>query len=133
MKLNPDLIRDILIAVSESLVPDEYGDIPPIYPIELTETKLSQYSRNETLYWIRQLMDSEILIAGRKYVDEPLPRIKDLSLAGYQFIENTSKSAIWKEIRPQLISTVFSNLPGFIRSAIELSSKLIIKYSNIHL
>lgn len=133
MKLNPDLIRDILIAVSESLVPDEYGDIPPIYPIELTETKLSQYSRNETLYWIRQLMGSEILIAGRKYVDEPLPRIKDLSLAGYQFIENTSKSAIWKEIRPQLISTVFSNLPGFIRSAIELSSKLIIKYSNIHL
>ncbi len=133
MKLNPDLIRDILIAVSESLVPDEYGDIPPIYPIELAETKLSQYSRNETLYWIRQLMDSEILIAGRKYVDEPLPRIKDLSLAGYQFIENTSKSAIWKEIRPQLISTVFSNLPGFIRSAIELSSKLIIKYSNIHL
>lgn len=133
MKLNPDLIRDILIAVSESLVPDEYGDIPPIYPIELTETKLSQYSRNETLYWIRQLMDCNIIIKGKKYIDEPLPRIKDLSFAGYQFIENTSKSAIWKEIRPQLISTVFSNLPGFIRSAIELSSKLIIKYSNIHL
>ena len=103
MKLNPDLIRDILIAVSESLVPDEYGDIPPIYPIELTETKLSQYSRNETLYWIRQLMDCNIIIKGKKYIDEPLPHIKDLSLAGYQFIENTSKPAIWEKIRTQLI------------------------------
>lgn len=133
MTFNPDQIRDILIAVSESLTPSEDGSVSPIYPIDLVQDKLSSYPRNETLYWIRQLMDSEILIAGRKYVDEPLPRIKDLSLAGYQFIENTSKSAIWKEIRPQLISTVFSNLPGFIRSAIELSSKLIIKYSNIHL
>lgn len=125
MKLNPDLIRDILIAVSESLVPDEYGDIPPIYPIELTETKLSQYSRNETLYWIRQLMDCNIIIKGKKYIDEPLPHIKDLSIAGYQFIENTSKPAIWEKIRTQLIEMAISNLPGVIRYAIEAGSALI--------
>lgn len=125
MKLNPDLIRDILIAVSESLIPDEYGDISPIYPIELTETKLSQYSRNETLYWIRQLMDCDIIIKGKKYIDEPLPRIKDLSLAGYQFIENTSKPAIWKKIRTQLIEMAISNLPDIIRYAIEAGSALI--------
>lgn len=125
MKLNPDLIRDILIAVSESLVPDEYGDIPPIYPIELTETKLSQYSRNETLYWIRQLMDCNIIIKGKKYIDEPLPHIKDLSLAGYQFIENASKPAIWEKNRTQLIEMAISNLPGVIRYAIEAGSALI--------
>lgn len=125
MKLNPDLIRDILIAVSESLIPDEYGDISPIYPIELTETKLSQYSRNETLYWIRQLMDCDIIIKGKKYIDEPLPRIKDLSLAGYQFIENTSKPAIWKKIRTQLIEMAISKLPDIIRYAIEAGSALI--------
>ena len=78
-------------------------------------------------------MDSEILIVGKKYIDEPIPHIKDLSLAGYQFIENASKSAIWEEIRPRLISTAFSCLPSFIQSAIELGGKLIVKYSNIHL
>ena len=132
MKLNPDLIRDILIAVSESLVPDEYGDIPPIYPIELTETKLSQYSRNEALYWIRQLMDCNIIIKGKKYIDEPLPHIKDLSLAGYQFIENTSKPAIWEKIRTQLIEMAISNLPGVIRYAIEAGSALISQRPDIH-
>lgn len=130
---NPDQIRDILIAVSELLIPDEDGFISPIYPIDLVQDKLSSYPRNETLYWIRQLMDSEILIVGKKYIDEPIPHIKDLSLAGYQFIENASKSAIWKQIRPRLISTAFSCLPSFIQSAIELGGKLIAKYSNIHL
>lgn len=125
MKLNPDLIRDILIAVSESLIPDEYGNISPIYPIELTETKLSQYSRNETLYWIRQLMDCDIIIKGKKYIDEPLPHIKDLSLTGYQFIESTSKPAIWEKIRTQLIEMTISNLPDIIRYAIEAGSALI--------
>ena len=57
---NPDQIRDILIAVSELLIPDEDGFISPIYPIDLVQDKLSSYPRNETLYWIRQLMDSEI-------------------------------------------------------------------------
>ena len=133
MKLDPNLIRDILIAISESLSPDEDGLVTQIYPIDLIETKLSHYSRNEALYWIRQLMDSRILIAGSKYIDEPIPHIKDLSLAGYQFIENTSKSSIWKEIRPQLISVAFSNLPSFIQYATELSGKLISKCSDIHL
>lgn len=132
MKFNPDLIRDILAAVSESLSPDENGFVTEIYPIDLAENISSDYSQNEILYWIRQLMDSEILIAGRKYVDEPIAHIKDLSLEGYQFIENTSKPTIWKEIRPQLISMAFSNLPSFIRYAIKFGGDLLSKCSNIH-
>lgn len=127
MKFDPNLIRDILTAISNSLSPDEDGLLSQIYPIDLAESELSNYPRNEILYWIRQLMDSGILIEGTKYIDEPISHIKDLSLTGYQFIENTSKSSIWKEIRPQLISIAFSNLPGFIQCAIELSGKLISK------
>ena len=103
MKFDPNLIRDILISVSESISPDEYGFVSQIYPVDIAQNKLSDYSQNEVLYWIRQLMNSGILIEGSKYVDEPISHIKDLSLAGYQFIENTSKSSVWKEIRPQLI------------------------------
>lgn len=133
MKFDPNLIRDILISVSESISPDEYGFVSQIYPVDIAQNKLSDYSQNEVLYWIRQLMNSGILIEGSKYVDEPISHIKDLSLAGYQFIENTSKSSVWKEIRPQLISATFSNLPSFIQCAIELSGKLISKCSDIHL
>lgn len=127
MKLNLDLIHDILIAASASLSPDEDGVVTQISPYDLAKDELSNYPQNEVLYWIRQLMDSGILIEGTKYIDEPISHIKDLSLTGYQFIENTSKSSIWKEIRPQLISIAFSNLPGFIQCAIELSGKLISK------
>ena len=121
MKFDPNLIRDILISVSESISPDEYGFVSQIYPVDIAQNKLSDYSQNG------------ILIEGSKYVDEPISHIKDLSLAGYQFIENTSKSSVWKEIRPQLISATFSNLPSFIQCAIELSGKLISKCSDIHL
>ena len=92
MKFDPNLIRDILISVSESISPDEYGFVSQIYPVDIAQNKLSDYSQNEVLYWIRQLMNSGILIEGSKYVDEPISHIKDLSLAGYQFIENTSHS-----------------------------------------
>ena len=74
---------------------------------------------------MHQLLDSGILVAGSKYVDESMPHIKDLSLAGYQFIENTSKPAIWEKIRTQLIGMAISNLPDIIRYAIEAGSTLI--------
>ena len=132
MRFNSDLIREILIAVSESLIPDEYGYVEQVYPLDLVKTKLSNYPQNEVLYWIRQLMQSGILVNGRTYVTDPIPHIKDLSLSGYQFVENVSKPSIWKEIRPQLIGMMVSNIPTFIQSAIKLGSIAIAKYSDIH-
>ena len=133
MKFDPDLIREILIAVSESISPDEYGFVPQIPPVKLVQEKLSDYPQSEVLYWIRRLMESDLLIQGKAYVNEPIPRIKDLSLSGYQFVQNTSKSSIWKEIRPQLIGTAISSLPNFVQCAIKLGSTVIAKYPDIHL
>lgn len=62
MRLNFDLLRDILIAVSSELVPDDTGSVSPIFPRDLARSSLSQYPENETLYWIRKLMDEQILI-----------------------------------------------------------------------
>ena len=122
MKLNLDLIHDILIAASASLSPDEDGVVTQISPYDLAKDELSNYPQNEVLYWMHQLLDSGILVAGSKYVDESMPHIKDLSLAGYQFIENTSKPAIWEKIRTQLLGMAISNLPDIIRYAIEAGS-----------
>lgn len=132
MKFNPDLIRDILIAVSDALVPDEDGNVYPINPKDLVSSELPQYPQNESLYWIRQLMDSEIIIKGPKYIDESMPRIKGLSISGFQFVTNTCKNSIWEEIRPQLIGLIISNIPEFIRRSIELGGAIISQCSNIH-
>ena len=51
MKFDPNLIRDILISVSESISPDEYGFVSQIYPVDIAQNKLSDYSQNEVLYW----------------------------------------------------------------------------------
>ena len=71
--MKPDLnqLRDILIAVSNELVPDEYGFVSPVFPKELVKSSLSQYPENETLYWIRKMMDEQILIKGKKYITTP--------------------------------------------------------------
>lgn len=127
MKFNPTQIRDILIAVSESLTPNEYGYVSPISPIELLENNLTEYPQNETFYWIRQLMDAGILVKGSQYINEPLPQIKNLSISGYQFIENTSKPEIWKEIRTQLLGVAISNIPDFFQKVISLSGALLSK------
>ena len=65
MKFDPDLIREILIADSESISPDEYGFVPQIPPVKLVQEKLSDYPQSEVLYWIRRLMESDLLIKGR--------------------------------------------------------------------
>ena len=75
-KLNLDLIRDILIAVSVSLSPDEDGVVTQISPYDLAKDELSNYPKNEVLYWMRQLLDSGILVAGSRYIDEALNHCK---------------------------------------------------------
>lgn len=65
MKLNLNCIRDILLTLSEKLIPDESGYIVPLSPSEFSESELSQYEKNEVMYWIRKLMDEGIIIKGK--------------------------------------------------------------------
>lgn len=120
MRLNLDCIHSILVSIADNLCPDEYGDISPINPLELCQTELSHYQQNEVLYWIRQLMNSNIIIAGNKYVSEPLPQINDLSMIGYQFIESVGAKSVWNKVKPKLLEFSFSSLSILIQKCIEL-------------
>lgn len=121
MKLNLNCIRDILLTLSEKLIPDESGYIVPLSPSEFAESELSQYEKNEVTYWIRKLMDEGIIIKGKKYVDSPLPLIKDISMAGYQFIEATEKPSAWNTIKPKLSEIAISSVTTLINAVISLT------------
>ena len=121
MRFNPDCIRDILIAVSDNLMPDDTGYVAPISPTELADSELLQYDKNEVLYWIRKLMDEGILIKGRKYVDSPIPLINDISMQGYQFIESTQKPSTWATIKPKLSGIAISSITAFINTVISMT------------
>lgn len=120
MRLDLDCIHSILVSLADNLQPDEYGDISPINPLELYQSELSQYSQNEVLYWIRQLMDSNIIVSGKKYVSEPLPQIKDLSMIGYQFIESVGPKSTWDKVKPKLLEFSFDSLLTLVQKCIEL-------------
>ena len=79
MKFDPNLIRDILISVSESISPDEYGFVSQIYPVDIAQNKLSDYSQNEVLYWIRQLMNSGILMMNQSLTSK-IYLLRDINL-----------------------------------------------------
>ena len=106
MKLDLDLLRDTLIAISDNLYPDENGYVQPIMPKEFVSSAIPQYKSNEVLYWIRKMMDEGILIAGKRYIDEPIPRIKDIS--------------IWEKVKPKLSDLAVSSLSSLITTAISL-------------
>lgn len=125
MRPDIDCLRNILIVISDNLIPDDYGNMLPINPVKLAQSTLSQYPQNEVLYWIRKLMDSNIIIPGKKYINEPMPAIKDLSVSGYQFIEATKNASIWEKIKPKLLSLTSSSVSLFIQKAIELGMDFI--------
>lgn len=118
MRLNFDLLRDILIAVSSELVPDDTGSVSPIFPRDLARSSLSQYPENETLYWIRKLMDEQILIKGKKYIDEDIHQIKDMSMVGYQFIDSFQEPNLWEKVKPKLSELAFSSISTVLTTAI---------------
>ena len=47
MRLDFDLIRDTLIAISDNLYPDENGYVEPIIPKDFIVSAVPQYNSNE--------------------------------------------------------------------------------------
>ncbi len=70
-------------------------------------------------------MDSNIIIAGKKYVSEPLPQIKDLSIVGYQFIESAGSESVWNKIKPKLLQLSLDSLATLVQKCIELGFSFI--------
>ncbi len=122
MKYDVNLLRDIILTIAQNLEPDEYGYIEEIDTLEFVKIFFKNYKSNEILYWIRQLMDARIIIPGSKYVDQPIPQIKDLSLNGYRFVDVTKNPSTWESIKPKLLDVAINSIPALIEKAISLTT-----------
>ena len=67
-------------------------------------------------------MDARIIIPGSKYVDQPIPQIKDLSLNGYRFVDVTKNPSTWESIKPKLLDVAINSIPALIEKAISLTT-----------
>ncbi|HJF86609.1 MAG TPA: DUF2513 domain-containing protein [Companilactobacillus farciminis] len=119
MKLNPDCIRDILLAVEDT---SSYGKI--ISSFELYKsTSLSNYSENEILYHVRQLAWSKMLEQTDFYLDNSFS-ILDLSPQGHEFLNNIRSDDNWnktKEFSAKIGSLAVSTLQSVASSIISIS------------
>lgn len=121
MRLNLDCMRAIVLAIADNLVPDASGEVEPI-PANDLPALVPGYSQNDVLYWTRQLMDSGIIIPGKRYIRDIMPSIKDLSILGYQFIDAVKTDSIWDKVKPKLINIASTALSALIQKAIEIAA-----------
>lgn len=120
MRMNLDCIKDIIVSIANSLEPDTNGKVSPIIPAQLAQSALSQYPQNEVMYWINQLMAENIIVAGKRYIRDPLPQIKDLSMLGYTFVDTVSSPSMWEKVKPVLLSVATASIPTLLQRAIEI-------------
>ena len=96
MKLNPDCIRDILVA-TESM---EYNSA---YTLSKLHEKLPDYSEDELNYHCLQLIDAGFLNAKSinvmGCVTPQLWRIFDLTYSGHQFLADIRSDTTWNKTK----------------------------------
>lgn len=104
MKLNPDCMRAVLMAVEDAVD----GTIIFEYSKDFVPERLKLYAHNEILYHFRQCSLSGLLVGFREMNNGDCFIAIDLSPAGHSFLENTRKDKNWertKEIAKRIGST----------------------------
>ena len=118
MKLNPDCIRDILLAVEELSDYDR-----SVSDSELSKSKfLISYSENEILYHVRQLTWSKMLQQADFYGEGF--DILDLSPHGHEFLNNIRSDDNWnktKDFSGKIGSFAISTLQSVALSIMSIS------------
>ena len=96
MKLNPDCIRDILVAVEEM----EYNSA---YTSSKLHDKLPAYTAEELNYHCLQMIDANLLNAKAMNAlgctTPQIWRIFDLTYSGHQFLADIRSDSIWNKTK----------------------------------
>ena len=109
MKLNPDCIRDVLLAIEE-LADDEDCEI--LFPYDTVEIdSLSLYSAKDVRYSILQCAKQGLIETGKEFIDRTLP-VSGLSPEGHRFLESIRPSTRWRRILSAAAKDLRSSVLG---------------------
>lgn len=98
MKLNPNCVRDSLIALEEMSNLDDNLTSKWLTIKNFLENPLtSKYSEKEIVYTLRKLKEGGLIVANFNYLDNELysATITELTYEGHQFLETISNSKIF--------------------------------------
>lgn len=96
MKLNPDLIRDILLIVEDNSTFEQVVEYRKDY---CSFHRLINYSHEEIIYHIRQCDQANLLSDVHYYDGGTDVIIVDLTPSGHEFINNIRESSNWNKIK----------------------------------
>ncbi len=120
MKLNPDCVRDILLAVEDTTdlnKPFRYSKAGPRHP------RISPYTHDELLYHFRQCNEAHLF---SRYVGDDMGRlivISDLSPDGHKFLANIRNNSIWSKLKAAFKSIGANSLPVLIQAVADIVGK----------
>ncbi|HCW79596.1 MAG TPA: hypothetical protein DG942_00650 [Ruminococcaceae bacterium] len=118
MKLNPDCIRDILLAI-ESQVPEGNHRIQDSMNIDafLKNEYTRKYDEKEIIYVLLRLEEAGLINSSHKlYSGGSVVHfwVSSLTFSGHQYLEKIRDDGHWKQIK-----TIGSKIGDFSLSAIE--------------
>ena len=96
MKLNPDCIRDILLAIEDTT--DYYTQFEYVASDKVHE-KLKQYNHDEIVYHIHQCSLAGLIRGENITLTGAYITVEDLTPAGHEFLANIRKNWIWERVK----------------------------------
>lgn len=117
MTLDPDCIRDILLAVENCSFEQRLS-------VEQLTTILGKYSKEEIQYTCFKLHEGGLLdVTLIKIIGHLRPQIKsinDLTYDGHQFVNNIRSNSIWTKIKEVMKQIGASSVPVITQIALDV-------------
>ncbi|MCI4129439.1 DUF2513 domain-containing protein [Bacillus haynesii] len=96
MKLNHEVVRNILLTVEESLSYNQKVDVQDLAKFPLLEN----YDINDVKYTVRKLHEAGFLnisVSGTRLME--WVEVESLTYHGHEFLDNIRESGIWAETK----------------------------------
>lgn len=119
MRLNPDCIRDILLATEENT---GYREELQICRDEPLPKQLQKYDFKTVAYHVNQCIMAGLIIEGTRFMGVEIS-IADLTPAGHEFLQNIRADTNWSKVKQKAKAvgseslSVLSQIAGQVISA----------------
>lgn len=122
MKLDPDCVRDILLAVEEATDATSSFEYERSDPVP---KRLKNYDHNTIQYHFQQCDMAGLIVGFKRYDAGEHITINDLSPEGHKFIANIREDNIWNGIKNIALKVGSKSLDAIIQIASNVITELI--------